>query len=341
MRKTGKSLTTTELMKQSDLIALIGLPSNDPKLIAFFEKYQLGKIPKTITTNQGTKSVLYKPLNLSFWFKYDIKNERFQPPVSPTGDNYKFLPYLKSVMFNHVDDTVKTPDPKPKDFWDLIPHPRESYQKVADLMGQPAEKMDTQTTFEMTIGADTLLTVQYNQDNKGTLKSSTWVSIIEQSEIVSAVFFDPKYQQEDFPFKRRAYSAIIKWLYNKGWLLLQEQEYGQQLNSEAALLDFIGMKLKGHLWANQIADIKYLRSFLYTICSNRSIRDKHGNKISFYIRDIVLECMGKKNEFDILYKGPFEHIDLFLNELIFDDQIYEKIAANLTARYEIFNLLQA
>ncbi|MDQ1148086.1 hypothetical protein [Sphingobacterium zeae] len=42
-------------IKQSELIKLVGLASTDTSLVQFFERHGLGKLPKTITSNQGTK----------------------------------------------------------------------------------------------------------------------------------------------------------------------------------------------------------------------------------------------------------------------------------------------
>lgn len=327
-------------MKQSELIALLGLPSTDLKMVDFFERYQIGKLPKSITPNQRSKSILYKPMNISFWFEYDIKNNKFQPPLSPRGDDYKFVAYLAGIMFSHVDDSVKTPDPKSPDFWDVTPSPLHSFQNMENLMGKPTEDGDHETIFEWLIDEDKKLTVRYTKDKKNNLMVSSRISIIQQREIINRAFFNEAYHAEDFPFIRRAHTCIIKWLFDRKFLLLDVNGYQTKLKAETtALLDFVQSHLKGHLWANQIIAEKGLRSFLYVVTTNKNIKDEQGNKIPFYIRDIILDCMGKKREFEILYDRDFGKIYDFLNELVFDSQVYEAVATALTAKFEVHKKL--
>jgi hypothetical protein len=328
-------------MKQSELIDLLGLPSTDTSMIAFFQKHQIGKLPKSITPNQGSKCIIFKPMNISFWFGYDIKNDRLQPPVSPRNDNYKFVAYLRCIMFTHVDDSLKTPDPKPQDFWDVIPSPMYAPEKIEGLMGGPSERNDYETTFDMSIGTDQLLKVRYTKDKKKNLMCTSWIAIMEQSEIINRVFFNATYTAEDFPFIRRAYTCVIKWLYDSRFLQMDERVYEGGLKGETAeILDFVHHHLKGHLWANQIISATGLRSFLYTVTTNRSVKDEQGNKIPFYIRDIILECTGHKREFEVRYDQDFGTIDSFLNDIPFDSKVYETVGNALTAKLEIYKKLK-
>ncbi len=319
-------------MKQSELIELLGLPSTDSKMIQFFEKYNLGKLPSIITSNQVKKSIICKSWNLSFWFSYDITNERFQPPISPKKDNYKFIAFLSSIMFTHVDNSEKKPDPKKPEFWDVTPAPNKPLEVMKDFFGAVNYEIDAEVGFEKWIGADMVLKAQYTVDKKGKYSTTVWSVIKEESEIISRVFFEG-YSQETFSCK--AQTAIIRWLFNKEYLKLSKEVYQSRLKADtAAILAFVQRDLKGHLWANQLADVHRLRRFLYRVTNNSKVTDENGNRISFYIENLILESMGRKEEFDKLYEEDYGKVGDFLNQLPFDSDFYENIDVVLTTAFE-------
>lgn len=328
-------------MKQHELMELIGLATTDVKMVNFFEQHQLGKLPKRITPNQNTKSLIFKPLNISFWFKYDITNNRFQPPISPKNDDYKFVAYLSSIMFTHVDDSVKKPDPKDDAFWDVIPSPLHSGEEIAKLMGPPTYEIDSLTIYEKIIEEDKVLKVFYNREKKNTLTTSCQVSIVEQSEILSRIFFDSKYNHESMVFLRNSFAIIIKWLYDNHYLMLDQQIYQRKLaNNTDDVLTFIHQELNSHLWSNQLTNETYLGSFLYTISSNRNTYDANGNKVYFYIQDIILDCLGKREEFEKVYEENFNQVDYYLDAIVFDGELYRKVIDQLTIKFKQFKALK-
>lgn len=325
------------MMKQSDLIELIGLSSTDPKLVSFFEKYQLGKLPKTITPNQGTKSIIYKPLNISFWFKYDITNDRFQPPISPKNDDYKFVAYLSSIQFTHQDDSAKKPDPKPQDFWDVIPAPVLSVEAIEKIMGEATNTYSDQTIYEMKMDPDTVLKVFYTWDKKKNLSAGSAVSVIEQSELIESVYFESRYNQESFPFSKRCANVMVKWLFDRRFLCLSDAIYKDGLAEDSdTIVKFVHQYLNGHVWNNQLMHVDYLRSFLYYLPSNTNFYDHQNNKHSFYIRDIILICLDKKERFDLLYNQDIRQSDQFLNDIIFDSRLYNQMSMILNSKFDNF-----
>lgn len=330
-------MNTINTLKQSELVELLGLSSVDSRMVHFFEQHGLGKLPKTITPNQGTKSVVCKSLNISFWFKYDIKNEKFQPPISPKNDNYKFIAYLSSIMFTHNDHSEKQPDVKSLDFWDVLPLPTSTQDKVQALMGNPINDAEGEKIYEITIGEDRSITVRYSDGGKGKTLYSSWIAIKQQSEIISRDFFNRSHDFEDFPFLRRAHTVIIKWLFDNKLLQIDNQAHSSELPSHPeAILDFVDIYLNNHLWKNQLVDTAYLSSFLYTITTNRKLTDPHGNTTTLYIRGLLLEVLNQTAAFEHLYENNFEAVDQFLNDIVFDDALYQGAIILLNEKFKLF-----
>ena len=324
-------------LKQSELIGLLGLSSTDPKIIQFFEHYDLGKLPKTITANQGTKSIIYRPLNISFWFKYDIKNDHFQPPISTSNDSGKFVAYLCSIMFTHVDHSSKHPDSKPNDFWDVLPLPTASHEEVEQLMGKPTYENEVEKAYAMSEGTENILTIKYTQSSKGNVSYSSWIAIKQQSEIISRDFFNRSHEFENFPFLRSGHTAIIKWLFDNQLLLIDKDLYQKGLKPDSEeILDFVEKHLNNHLWKNQLADVEYLSSFLYSITTNRKFTNPEGNPVSFYFRDIILSVLHQKDTFERLIEENYHVADQFLNDIVFDEDLYKKVSFLLTQKLKLF-----
>ncbi len=324
-------------LKQSELIALLGLPSTAPQMVSFFEQYDLGKLPKTITPNQGTKSVVSKSLNISFWFKYDIKNDKHQPPVSPKNDNYKFVAYLSSIMFTHTEHSDKRTDPKPIGFWDVLLPPNALQNDVQTLMGNPVDRTALESTYEMALNTDQVLTVKYSDGGKGKLLYSSWVAVKQQSEIIGRNFFNRDHDFESFPFLRRAHTVIIKWLFDNRLLHIDKQVYEIPLKpEEGAILDFVDTYLNNHIWKNQLVDAPLLSSFLYTITTNRLLTAPDGTPISFYIRSLLLETLDQTAAFERLYEDHFDAVDQFLNHIIFDAPLYQGAVSLLDEKFKLF-----
>lgn len=329
-------------IKQSELIKLVGLASTDTSLVQFFERHGLGKLPKTITSNQGTKSIICKSLNISFWFAYDITNDHFQPPISPRNDNYKFKAYLSSIIFTHREHSGKHPDPKPKDFWDVLPPPSASREETEMVMGPPVHINDDSWSYKLSIAEEKNLVLNYTKSSRNQLSYNSWISIRQESEIVSRVFYDRKNDFENFPFLRRAHSTIIKWLFDSRFLQLNEDVYQLPLKGDAeTILDFVEHHLKNHLWKNQLVDTDQLSSFLYHITTNRIVQDPEGNRVSLYIRTIILEILNQAEVFEQIYEQNFSATDQFLNDILFDETLYSDISAVLTEKFKLFQSWKA
>lgn len=324
-------------MKQSELIALLGLTSWDPRLQEFFTKYQLGKLPKVITANQMSKHILCKERNISFWFKYAIKNDHFQPAISPKNDDYKFLPYLSSVIFTHVEDSAKSPDGKDLSFWDVIPAPLRAPEAIEKRMGKPLFESASERQFMMPIDTYGQLRVNYSMDRKGQLSANCWIHIQENAEIIASDQFNSKYMQENSPFMRRAYTCIIYWLIQNKYLLLDSEIYQAGIQPDSVvLLDFVHRHLHGHLWDNQLVDQQHLRGFLYSIISRRPVRDPAGNSLMFYIQDLILYCLAKEEAYALHDNQGIDKLHSFLNQLPFEGSLYSQVAQLLTSKFQTY-----
>lgn len=49
------------MMTRAEIIGLAGLKGTDPKLLQWFERYGLTKPSKTVSVNQGSKSINQPP----------------------------------------------------------------------------------------------------------------------------------------------------------------------------------------------------------------------------------------------------------------------------------------
>src|SRR5687768_14522584 len=110
-------------MTQQDLIQLIGLKSTDPQLLAHFEKYGLNKPPKSLTPNNSSKIIYDKERNLSYAFSFEVRNDRFYPPMDVDAKNpdYKFVAWLTEISFLYKEPSAGKPDPKDATFWNITP----------------------------------------------------------------------------------------------------------------------------------------------------------------------------------------------------------------------------
>lgn len=326
-------------MKQNELLELIGLKSTDQKLVNYFEKFNLGKPPKTINANQMRKSIEYKPLNFSFGFEYHITNDHFQPPISPKNDDYNFVAYLSSIDFFSKTVSAKKPDPKTEDFWDVSPNPIISIEDFKKISRSDIESDENFLSITKSLDNDKKLWLTYDVKNK--MITQCFARIKTHSEIISHVFFDNNSAITGKTVHLNA--MLIKWLFENNYLLLDENVYEKQLkNNTDDMLSFIQTHLKNHLWDNQITDTKFLRNFLFTTHQNNwGLMNENGEKIMFYFRDIFLKSVGKFGLFEKLYVESFEKAELFIGEISFDDENYKKFSMAMTENFDLYKKLKA
>ncbi|MBC9915534.1 hypothetical protein [Chitinophaga varians] len=280
-------------MTVHDFISLMGTKSTDPAISRLFETYGLGKPPKSVNANQGSKGFKDKPNNLSFTFRFDITNDRFYPPVSPKKDDYNFDGHLSSIVL-YSEDRKRTPDPKPAAFWDGFIHPAATY---GDCQAFFSTGNNERNIFRKPVSEVAELMVWMSQDLSRITDME--LRLKEDREIFSHYDFN---QTSPLNTIKQAYPLLVKWLFDHRYLLLPEDAYRETLSVDhAVLLDFTTRYLKDHIWDTQVIDDPELISFLFNIARSSNITLPGGEKINIFIRTLYIEVAGKTAQRQELY----------------------------------------
>ncbi len=248
---------------QADVIGLIGLPIDDERVASFFDQRGLAQ-PKPAAatrpdshTNSGPRSteIKDKEWGLSYWFFCDVYNDGF--PYVKQGRHYR-------TYFTQVDFMPgKTPHTSvlPTSFWNAGPAPN-----------------DTRDAFEQRFGS---IDRDY-EDHTIALPQSSHVDLVmsylrEQNRVrsyyatlVESFPFLDRYQLDEargsYRFNQKL--MLIRWLYERGFLLATAETDGASaLSDRASLLAFVQTDLKGHLWENQLVVDPKLQAFLFASLS--------------------------------------------------------------------------
>ncbi|KIO75653.1 hypothetical protein TH53_19400 [Pedobacter lusitanus] len=127
-------------MKQSDLLALLGLPVTDPGLIFFFKERHL-MLPQSVAlmkpnsqtpvSIKNSAAVQDKEWGFAYYFRSELQNENF--PVRQEGCNY--IPYFSEIIF---DGKLyqKRERKESADFWNVSPSPDSSIKSIEDHFGR-------------------------------------------------------------------------------------------------------------------------------------------------------------------------------------------------------------
>lgn len=299
-----------------DLVSLIGTKSTDPRIVQWFEQYNLGTPPKTITPNQRSKDVEDKQHAIGYHFKFKITNDKFYPPVSAKNDPYKFENYLSniSVLSTSGSGKKKSADPKPLAFWEGYINPVSSFEECLAYFNHPSNVSTSDTFFQKPLNDIAKIKVWFAPDK--TAITAIEIAIMEAAEIFSHSNFNPKNEFNNVP---QSYSLLVKWLFDHQYLNLSEEVYRQGLTLDhSEILAFTGAHLKNHIWDTQLKDIPHLRLFLFKIGSNNSLEDADGKEINFYIKNLYLTAAGKLEERQRVYNDDYKHIDAFEKSVVLD-----------------------
>jgi len=292
-----------------DLIGLIGVKSTDPQIAQLFEQYNLGKPPKTITSNQGSKGYQDKQQLIQYSFKFDITNDRYYPPVSTRNNDYTFENYLYNIaVFSKPQRGKKEfADPKPLSFWEGFINPESSFEQCLAYFDHQFKSTPHYIFFQKQLNDTAKIKTWFSPDKKGI--TAIEIGIIEDTEIFAHHDFDPANKFNTVP---QSYSLLVKWLFDNRYLNLPEETYSQELNPDHPdILAFTQAHLKNHIWDTQIKDIPYLRSFLFKVSSNSSVEGEDGGKINFYIKNLYIKTAGKWEEHQKIYDADILQIDDF------------------------------
>lgn len=312
-----------------DLISLMGTKSTDPAISQLFETYGLGKPPKTVNANQGSKGFIDKQNKLSFTFKFDITNDLFYPPVSPKKDDYNFESHLSTIVL-YSEDKKKTPDPKPATFWDGFIHPAATYE---DCLAFFSAEKNEKTIFRKPV-SDVAEVVVWLSKDKSRITDME-LRLKEDREIFSQYDFNQTSQQNTI---KQAYPLLVKWLFDNRYLVLPEDAYGESLSVDhAMLLDFTGRYLKHHIWDSQVIDDPELVLFLFNIARSSTITLADGKKVSIYIKILYIQVAGKAEERQYLYdNGTMEEVDALERSLWLDEAQCRSFLQILSDTFTLF-----
>ena len=304
-------------MKITDIINLIGLKSTDKEILQWFEKSELKNPPKTINANQGSKSINDKLNELSYYFYFDITNDKFYPPKSSKNDNYTFDCYLKSVSV--FERNKKGNTDKPDGFWENNINPNSNYDECCKYFNIEAKQTDNHTFFSKKINEIVEIKV-WMTPNSEQIKS-IYLGIKEEVEVISV--YDFKENNEHNTVKQ-AYLLIVKWLFDKHFFLLPEDIYAKGLSFDVhEIRTFVSNNLLNHIWDNQLdlGNEPDLYKFLFGMNSNSNIELKNEEKMNVYVRNLFLQEAGVWEEHQRIYNDAYDTEKLlnlekstFLNE---------------------------
>ncbi|NLR68881.1 hypothetical protein HGH92_31560 [Chitinophaga varians] len=316
-------------MTVHDLISLMGAKSTDPAISQLFETYGLGKPPKTVNANQGSKGFKDKQQNLSFTFKFDITNDRFYPPVSPKKDDYNFESHLSSVVL-YSEDRKKTPDPKPAVFWEGFIHPLATYE---DCLAFFSLEKNGKNILRKPV-SDVAEVVLWLSQDKSRITDME-LRLKEDREIFSRYDFNQTSQLNTI---KQAYPLLVKWLFDNRYLVLPEDVYREPLSVDhAALVDFTGRYLKNHIWDTQVVDDPELVSFLFKIARSSTITLPGDKKINIYIKTLYIKVAGKAEQRQELYdNGTMDDVDALERSLWLDETQCKVFLQTLTDTFALF-----
>ena len=294
-------------MKFLELIQFIGLQSTDPKMQVWFETYNLGKLPKTITCNQCDKHFSDKPNLISYKFKYDIIHQDYYPPVSTKNNNYTFNVYLTSIVpfSNYGRNKKKFVDTKPESFWEGFVNPKSSFEECLAFFDNKVKESIYDGDllhyyFEKKLSDLVNVRLFFASDKSGI--SDIELELSEHHEAFSDTNFSIT---NEYNTVKQAYLLVVKWLFDNNYLIKNEN-FPKTLSFDTnEILDFVSTYLQNHVWDNQVKEISLLFRFLthISISSSSTIVLPNGDEEKVYINYLYLKASGKWEEWENIYKS--------------------------------------
>lgn len=311
-------------MKQSNLLALLGLPVTNSDLILFFEERGL-KLPQSIpvmkpnsTTPPSIKNrvgISDKEWGFSYYFGSELLNENF--PVMKAGKNY--IPYLSQIIF---DGKLyqKRERKEPSSFWDVSPAPDSDIERITDHFG----KFDTNRKFpQQYISFNSQVEIIVTLLPKESRINGYFAQIKETYELLHESEFDLKKSNWI-----HLYAMLIKWLSDNKYLKVSNQYSSGELSySTTEVLKFIQESLNGHLWESQLMDDAHLRKFTHD-----RINGKDGFEKKFF------GLWGKLDHYESL---DWEEQKRWIADVPFNEETYAIFHTALNQSFEEHKKLQS
>ena len=330
-------------MTFTNLTKLIGLKSTDEKIVNWFETNNLGKVPKTINSNQDTKGATDKINLLSYTFKFDITNDAFYPPLNPKKDNYNFECFLSYITVFSKTKNKDFKDPKPLSFWEGFINPESTFEECCVFFDNKYHESNfdgeiINVTFEKKL-SDVANVIVFFKGDRSHIKAIE-LRIQEEYEIVDQYVF---LTDNEHNTTKQAYTLLVKWMFNNKYLKLSDEIYNLGLSTDdATILQFTKQHLRNHIWDNQITETTNLRSFLYKISSNTDIELKNGEKVNVYIRHLYIKASGQWEAHQKIYNKKddldrFEKVDQLENSIYLDEKHIDVFLNKLTEMFTLFS----
>ncbi|TCD25519.1 hypothetical protein EZ456_15945 [Pedobacter psychrodurus] len=258
-------------MTQKDLLALLGLPVSDPKIIDFFVQRNLVPphtipIVKPNSTSplglKNTNGLKDHEWGLSYCFSSEVLNEDF--PLLKEGKNY--LPYLTQIVFDgklYQKRQRKEPD----SFWNASPPPDSSIENIENHFGK-FDRAKKYPNIYFPFNEHVAITVSLiSAENR---LSGYFAAVKETYELYHATEFDRKWNYEV-----NLILMIIKWLNDHHYLINLWQPLTNNVDN---VLAFVQTALNGHLWESQLIQNEQLRKFMLS-----PFDSNYGLKVKFYM----------------------------------------------------------
>lgn len=280
-------------MDVAQVLGLIGTASTDAALAGWFAAHGLAAPPKSITANQGRKSVKDRARGMEYHFAFDIINDRFYPPRALKNGSLECS--LQAVSLYAY--SPKRPAAQPAAFWGDWPGPEAT---LADCMaffdGRSSDYGDTRL-FHRAIGGTVELKLWFSLTKQRV--ETIDARLIEDRQFIGWHDFDP-----DNPHNttKPASTQLVKWLFDAGHLRLDAALQQRGLaDDHGAILAFVQTHLNGHVWASQLSDDPALREVLAHTQTSRPLRLKNGQSLVLLAKHLHLKAAGVWDAYQRLY----------------------------------------
>ena len=202
-------------MTQKDLLALLGLPASDPKLISFFAQRNLS-LPQTVAIMKPNSStplsvknsvgVNDKEWGFSYYFRSEVLNDDF--PLLKGGKNY--TPYFTEIVFNgklYQKRLRKESD----SFWNISPGPDSDIECIENHFGKfDRTKKYPNQYFSFNENGHIIISL-ISAENR---LSGYFAAVKETYELYHTTEFDPKWNDQ-----LNLNLMVVKWLNDNGYLI--------------------------------------------------------------------------------------------------------------------------
>ncbi len=186
-----------------------------------------------------------------------------------------------------------------KTLWNDFIGPDTNFDECCKFFNGQFKESKNSIFFSKPLNDFTEIKVWFSTDKKKL--DTIELAIIEHAELVGQYDF-----KETNPHNavKQAYTLLVKWLFDRQYLLLDKSVYAAGLSqNHAEVLVFTKTHLRNHIWDNQIVSEPDLRSFLFKIKSNGTVNLANGEKVSMYIRNLFMQAAGLWQKHQDLYEN--------------------------------------